>query len=171
MGQSSSKIDSMVAFSICEYNMELHSQQFSYSSWIKDICGSRLFADTNIYLRISKDYVSKYSLQEKFSLPHFPKYVFFFDNAEMHTFRYVDSIHCLKKTKVKNIKKRGIGVIEVRRIDFNFDTLQINVTLSLCKKIKKTHWSFEISEGMVFYYKYDSIRKDWICVKREKWGV
>lgn len=171
MGQLSPKIDSMVNASIVEFNKELHSPSYSYADWRKNDYKKRLAVDTNTYLRINKNYMSLFSLQRGFSLPYFPKNIVTFENGKIFAYRYVDSISLLRKTTIKNIRNRNIGVVEVSWIDFVMDTLQINVTLSLYSKVKKRKWSIEICEGMIFYFKYDYVRKDWICVKKKKWGV
>jgi hypothetical protein len=167
MGQSSHKMDSMIVFSIEEYYKELHSQPYSYSTWMKNICISRLPADTNIYLLVNKNHVS-HTLKNKLSSPNFPNYLIIIENGRLSAYKYNDSVHAFNKTKVKHIRKRRIGVLEVSHIDFNHDTLQINIVLSLFRKVKTRNWYIEVSEGMRFCFKYDYVKKDWICVEKKR---
>lgn len=171
MGQHFSKIDSMVNASIVEFNKKLHSPSYPYANWRKNDYKKRLAVDTNIYLRINKNYVSLSSIPKGSSLPYFPRNIITFENGKISAYRCMDSVFLLKKTTIKFMRNRNIAVIEVSRVDFVMDTLQINVRLSLYSKVKKKKLSIEICEGMIFYFKYDYVRKDWICVKKKKWGV
>lgn len=171
MGQLSPKIDSLVNVSIVEFNKELHSPSYPYASWRKNDYKKRLAVDTNTFLRINKNHVSLSSLQKGFSSPFFPRNIITFENGKIFAYRCLDSVFLLKKTTIKFMRNKNIAVIEVSRIDFVMDTLQINVRLSLYSKVKKRKWFIEICEGMIFYFKYDYVRKDWICVKKKKWGV